>query len=97
MVVTELRPGARDRNLPPANPTAVVWSGHMVLDRGRMDGKYDTFATVIDTRSGAVTYLRESVGGADGGTIAVGSGGNLKKPPTMAGVVRSDTLPPLTC
>ena len=70
---------------------------YVVLDRGRGDGKYDTFATVIDTRSGAFTYLRESVGGADGGTIAVGLGGNLKNLPTSAGVVRADALPPLTC
>lgn len=70
---------------------------YVVLDRGRGDGKYDTFATVIDTRSGASTYLHESVGGADGGTIAMGLGGNLKNLPTRAGVVRADALPPLTC
>ena len=70
---------------------------YVVLDRGRGDGKYDTFATVIDTRSGAFTYLHESVGGADGGTIAMGLGGNLKNLPTTAGVVRADALPPLTC
>ena len=40
----------------------------------------DTFATVIDTRSGALTYLRPSVGGADGGTIAVGMGATMKSP-----------------
>jgi hypothetical protein len=70
---------------------------YVVLNRGRSDGTFDTLSTVIDTRSGAFTYLRESVGGADGGTIAVGLGGDVKKLPTLAGVVRADALPPLTC
>ena len=86
-------------NLPPANhqePLYVV-GPYVVLDRGRMDGKYDTYATVVDTRSGAVTYLRESVGGAGGGTIAVGFGGTLKRLPSSAGILRTDALPPLSC
>jgi hypothetical protein len=70
---------------------------YVVLDRGRPGDDLDTFATVIDTRSGALTYLRPSVGGADGGTIAVGLGVTMKQPPTNAGVLRVDALPPLTC
>jgi len=70
---------------------------YVVLDRGRPGDDVDTSATVIDTRSGALTYLRPSVGGADGGTIAVGLGATMKQPPTSAGVLRVDALPPLTC
>ena len=70
---------------------------YVVIDRGRPGDNLDTFATVIDTRSGALTYLRPSVGGADGGTIAVGMGATTKEPPTSAGVLRVDALPPLTC
>ena len=70
---------------------------YVVLDRGRTDNTSDTAATVVDTRSGALTYLRPSVGGANGGTIAVGLGATGKQPPTNAGVVRVDALPPLTC
>lgn len=69
----------------------------MVIERGRPGDNHDTFATVVDTRSGALTYLRPSVGGADGGTIAVGMGATMKAPPTSAGVLRVDALPPLTC
>ena len=70
---------------------------YVVIARGRQDQKFDTSATIIDSRSGAVTYLRETVGGADGGTVAVGFGGNLKRLPTRAGIVRADTLPPFSC
>jgi hypothetical protein len=68
-----------------------------VIDRGRQDDKHDTYATVVDTRSGALTYLRPTVGGANGGTIAVGIGATLKDLPTSAGVLRVDVLPPLSC
>jgi len=68
-----------------------------VIDRGRQDDKHDTYATVVDTRSGALTYLRPTVGGANGGTIAVGIGATLKDLPTSAGVLRVDALPPLSC
>ena len=68
-----------------------------VIDRGRQDDKHDTDATVVDTRSGALTYLRPTVGGANGGTIAVGIGATLKDLPTSAGVLRVDVLPPLSC
>lgn len=70
---------------------------YVVIDRGRPGDDRETFATVVDTRSGALTYLRPSVGGADGGTIAVGLGATLKEPATRTGVVRIDTLPSLTC
>ena len=86
-------------NLPLVNRLEPLYvdGPYVVLDRGRMDGKYDTYATVVDTRSGGVTYLRAWVGGADGGTIAVGLGGTLKRLPSSAGVVRTDALPPLSC
>ena len=88
-------------NLPQAGkfqalPLSVV-GPYVVIDRGRPGDNYDTFATVVDTRSGALTYLRPSVGGADGGTIAVGMGATMKAPPTSVGVLRVDALPPLTC
>jgi hypothetical protein len=78
-----------------AAPLHVV-GPYVVIGRGRTDTP-ETAATVIDTRSGALTYLRPSVGGADGGTIAVGLGATGKGPPTNTGVVRVDTLPPLSC
>jgi hypothetical protein len=70
---------------------------YVVIGSGRNDQKYDTFATVIDARSGAHTYLAQSVGGANGGTIGVGFGGTGKTLPSSAGVVRVDALPPLSC
>src|SRR3954463_2386100 len=79
-----------------ASPLFVV-GPYVVLDKGRPGDDVDTSATVIDTRSGALTYLRPSVGGADGGTIALGLGATMKQPPTSAGVLRVDALPPLTC
>jgi hypothetical protein len=56
-----------------------------------------TFATVVDTRSGAVTYLHNEVAGADGGTIAMDLGKLRKVSASIPGVVRSDALPPLSC
>ncbi len=78
-------------------PQVYVVGPYVILGRGRADQKHDTFATVVDTRSGAITYLRNPVGDADGETIAVGLGGNLKSLPTSTGVVRSGALPPLSC
>jgi hypothetical protein len=80
-------------------PAPVYVAGpFVVLDRGRDDNKFDTFATVVDTRSGALTYLPDIVGGANNGTIAVGLGPQLlKKEPTNAGVVRTTALPALSC
>ncbi len=88
-------------DIPPAGkfeplPLNVV-GPYVVIDAGREDQKYDTYATVIDTRSGALTYLRSSVGGANGGTIAVGIGATMKELPTRTGVVSVDALPPLSC
>jgi hypothetical protein len=70
---------------------------YVVIDRGRPGSDYETYATIVDTRSGALTYLRPSVGGAEGGTIAVGLGADIKELPPKAGVVRVDALPPLSC
>lgn len=74
-------------------PPVLVVGPYVVIDRGRQDT--DTSATVVDTRSGAVTYLSDRVADADGGTIALELGSNKFK--TMPGVVRSDALPPITC
>ena len=70
---------------------------YAVIGEGRRDDRNDTFSTVVDTRTGALTYLRQSVGGANGGTIGVGFGGTLKQLPSVAGVARVDALPPLSC
>ena len=70
---------------------------YVVIGEGRRGNGNDTFATVVDTRSGALTYLRQWVGGANGGTIGVGFGGTLNQPPSSAGVVRVDALSPLSC
>ncbi len=91
-VTNNVPPGGKFQALP-----LFVVGPYVVIDRGRPGDSYDTFATVIDTRSGALAYLRPSVGGADGGTIAVGLGATMKELPTRAGVVRVDSLPPLTC
>lgn len=87
--------------LPPAgsaqpSPLFVV-GPYVVVARGRADQSRDTSAAVIDARSGALVYLRPSVGGADGGTIAIGIGAAQKSPPASAGLLRVDALPPLTC
>jgi hypothetical protein len=66
---------------------------YVVIERGRQDT--DTRTTVVDTRSGAVTYLNDSVADADGGTIAFDLGpGKLA---TVPGVLRSEKLEPQTC
>ncbi|RDH74050.1 hypothetical protein DVS77_33750 [Mycolicibacterium moriokaense] len=79
-------------------PTPLFVVGpYVVIDRGRIDQKFDTSTTVIDTRSGALIYLGERVGGANGGSIAVGFGGARKQLPTAAGAVRIAGLPPLSC
>jgi len=76
-----------------------VWLAgpYVVVDRGHQGA--DTHATVVDTRSGAVTYLSDQVTAADGGTIALsvqhGPGGKFA--PTYPVVIRTDQLPPLTC
>jgi hypothetical protein len=70
---------------------------YVVVDKGRDDGRDGTSATVVDIRSGALAYLRPSVGGANGGSVAVGLGATGKEPPASTGVLRVDALPPLTC
>jgi hypothetical protein len=83
----------------PLAPVHVV-GPYVVVGKGG-DGdtpEQATFATVVDTRSGAVTFLPNVVGGADGGIIAMhlapnpGQGGA-----STLGVVRSVALPPLSC
>jgi hypothetical protein len=88
-------------NIPPggkhqALPLHVV-GPYVVIDRGRDDQMHDTYATLIDSRSGALTYLRAPVGGANGGTIALAIGATSKELPTTTGVIRVDALPPLSC
>jgi hypothetical protein len=70
---------------------------YVVIDRGRDDQMHDTYATLVDSRSGALTYLRAPVGGANGGTIALAIGATSKELPTTTGVIRVDALPPLSC
>jgi hypothetical protein len=81
--------------LPPvyvAGPYVVIGKGHGAGTTGS-----DTAATVVDTRSGAVTYLSNRVAGADGGAIAFHLGQRPSKDLSMPGLVRSDALQPLTC
>lgn len=70
---------------------------YVVIEQGRSDGASDTNAAVVDTRSGALAYLRPTVGGANGGSVALGLGATGKEPPTSAGVMRVEALPPLAC
>jgi hypothetical protein len=77
-------------------PLQVVGS-YVVIERGRNDGTAGTAAAVVDTRSGALAYIGPPVAGANGGSVAVSLGANSKEPPTSAGIVRVDALPPLTC
>ena len=77
-------------------PPVYVVGPYVIVDAGRpSDATGQTNTTVVDTRAGAVTYLRESVAGADGGTIATHLEAGARK--TAAGVVRSSALPPLSC
>jgi hypothetical protein len=77
-------------------PPVYVVGPYVLVDAGRpSDTTGRTNTTVVDTRTGAVTYLHESVAGADGGTIATRLDAGASK--TAAGVVRSSVLPPLAC
>ena len=69
-------------------PPVYVAGPYVVIGKGRQES--DTGETVVDTRSGAVTYLRDYITGADGGTIAF----HVRQGP---GVVRSDALQGLAC
>ena len=86
-------------------PTYVV-GPYAVIDKGRqvVTPDEDSFATVVDARSGAVTGLpqrivgmSDHIAGADGGSIALQLSVPGNKAESIAGVVRSDALPPLSC
>jgi hypothetical protein len=79
----------RSNWLPPVH----VVGPYVIIERGRKDT--DTRATVVDTRSGAVTYLNDRVIDADGGTIALDLG--TSKFATAPGVLRAEKLEPQTC
>ena len=74
-------------------PVVHVVGPYVVIERGRQDT--DTRTTIVDTRSGAVTYLNDTVADADGGTIAFDLGPG--KFATVPGVLRSEKLEPQTC
>ncbi len=78
-------------------PLPLFVVGPYVVVAGGRDDHPGAAAAVVDTRSGALVYLQPSVGGADGGTIAIGVGAAQKAPPTNAGVLRVEALPALTC
>jgi hypothetical protein len=87
---------AVDKSLPPV----YVVGPYVLIEKGRPDERtqQSTFATVVDTRSGAVTYLPYVVAGGGGGTIAIGMGDNVgRNGASAAGAVRVDALPPLAC
>jgi hypothetical protein len=77
-------------------PPVHVVGQYVVLGKGG-DGdtpEQATSATVVDTRSGAVTFLPNVVAGADGGTIAMRLAPNpAKGGASTLGVIRSDALP----
>jgi hypothetical protein len=79
-------------------PPVYVVGSYVIVDVGSpTDTTGQTNTTVVDTRTGAVTYLHESVAGADGGTLALDLDLPASKRHDIAGVVRSDALPPLSC
>jgi hypothetical protein len=61
--------------------------------------RFDSAASILDTRSGAIAELNSSVAGAGGGTIATQSSAPGVEPfiPRVTGLVRVDALPPLSC
>jgi hypothetical protein len=79
-------------------PAVYVVGPYVIVDTGRpSDTTGQTNTTVVDIRAGAVTYLPESVAGADGGTIATHLRPGASKRAEIPGVVRSSALPPLSC
>jgi hypothetical protein len=74
-----------------------VWMAgpYVVIERGHQGA--DTSATVVDTRSGAVTYLNDRVAAVDGGTITFAMQPGGKVAPVFPSVVRADELPALSC
>jgi hypothetical protein len=79
-------------------PAVYVVGPYVFIDVGRpSDTTGQTNTTVVDTRTGAVTYLHQSVAGADGGTIAMQLEAGAGKRAEISGVIRSSALPPLSC
>jgi hypothetical protein len=77
-----------------------VVGSYVVIDKHRQGdtADQDTLATVVDVRSGAVTFLNHYVAGVDGGTIGIRlRTGPGKLADSIAGVLRSDALPPIFC
>ena len=81
----------RSNWLPPVH----VVGPYVIIERGRQDT--DTRATIVDTRSGAITYVNDRVVDADGGTIAFDLERGPGKGTTAPGVLRSEKLQPQTC
>ncbi|MGH3642572.1 MAG: hypothetical protein ACRDUX_26495 [Mycobacterium sp.] len=81
-------------------PPVYVVGSYVVIGEHRQGdtADQDTFATVVDVRSGAVTFLNQYVAGVDGGTIGLRlRTGPGKLAGSIAGVLRSDALPPIFC
>jgi hypothetical protein len=81
-------------------PPVYVVGSYVVIDKHRQGdtADQDTLATVVDVRSGAVTFLNQYVAGVDGGTIGIRlRTGPGKLAGSIAGVLRSDALPPIFC
>lgn len=86
------------------SPVYVV-GPYVFVSQGRgADHPPESYATVIDTRSGAVTGVPVSgqgmvdhLWGADGGTVALTLWAGTGKGDSKVGLVRSDALPELYC
>lgn len=79
-------------------PPVYVIGPYVIIGTGRAgDTAGQTNTTVVDTRTGAMTYLHESVAGADGGTIAMRLKAGSRNVAEISGVVRSSALPQLSC
>lgn len=74
------------------SPAVYVVGPLVVIAAGVAEGEA---STVVDTRSGAVTHLRDAVAGADGGTIALVRA--TSKLASGVGLLRTDALSSLTC
>lgn len=78
-----------------ADPPPIYVDGPLVA----IGRRFDSAASILDTRSGAIAELNDSVAGAGGGTIATQSSAPGVAPfiPRVTGLVRADALPPLSC